>query len=147
MPYCFLYVYAFSRVGHLDHPWSTSCLFLKFNPLDKHRQLLLNGFMMNQEKLISIGAAAKYLGISRDTLRRWEKAGKIETIRSPTNRRYYTKKILNDAMARKKTQPSSRPPVRKTRRPSPQKAKLFISGTVSFVIAVVLAVLVVLFLL
>lgn len=51
---------------------------------------------------MSIGQAAKYLGISRDTLRRWEKRGKIKAIRSPTNRRYYTKKLLDAAMSGKK---------------------------------------------
>ena len=32
---------------------------------------------------VSIGAAAKELGVSRDTLRRWEAAGKIEVERTP----------------------------------------------------------------
>lgn len=54
----------------------------------------------NQQKPIwmSIGSAAKYLGISRDTLRRWEKKGKLIAFRSPTNRRYYTKKQLKMIM-------------------------------------------------
>ncbi len=51
---------------------------------------------------VSIGEAAKYLGVSRDTLRRWGKRGKIKAIRSPTNRRYYTKKQLNEIMGARK---------------------------------------------
>jgi len=43
---------------------------------------------------LSIGEAAKYLGVSRDTLRRWEKKGKITPERSPSNRRYYLKEEL-----------------------------------------------------
>jgi len=50
----------------------------------------------DENQLMSIGKAAKYLGISRDTLRRWEKAGKISTVRSPTNRRFYTKAQLDN---------------------------------------------------
>lgn len=47
---------------------------------------------------MSIGEAAKYLSVSRDTLRRWEKKRKIKAIRSPTNHRYYTKKMLDAIM-------------------------------------------------
>lgn len=53
---------------------------------------------------ISIGEAAKYLGVSRDTLRRWEKRGKLAPLRSPTNRRYYTKELL-DNLLKTKDQP------------------------------------------
>ena len=49
---------------------------------------------------LTIGPAAKYLGVSRDTLRRWEKKGKIKAVRSPTNRRYYTEKMLDEVMNR-----------------------------------------------
>ncbi len=55
----------------------------------------------NKAQWLSIGQASKYLGVSRDTLRRWEKAGKIKAVRSPTDRRYYTKKQLDEAMERK----------------------------------------------
>ncbi|MFC1790468.1 MerR family DNA-binding transcriptional regulator [Patescibacteria group bacterium] len=47
------------------------------------------------EKNYTIGDAAKYIGVSRDTLRRWEKKGKITPFRSPSNRRYYTKEQLD----------------------------------------------------
>lgn len=44
---------------------------------------------------ISIGKAAKELGVSKDTLRRWEAAGKITSERTPRgHRRYDLSKIL-----------------------------------------------------
>jgi molybdopterin-binding protein len=36
---------------------------------------------------LSLGDAAKALGVSADTLRRWERAGKLKTTRDPANRR------------------------------------------------------------
>ncbi|OGD53098.1 hypothetical protein A3J78_00410 [Candidatus Beckwithbacteria bacterium RBG_13_35_6] len=50
---------------------------------------------------LSIGQTAKLLGISRDTLRRWEKKGIIKAFRFPTNRRYYTKDQLQQIMSGK----------------------------------------------
>ena len=47
-----------------------------------------------EEEWLSIGDAAELLGISRDTLRRWEKKGKVPVYRSPTDRRYYKKNEL-----------------------------------------------------
>ena len=38
---------------------------------------------------VSIGAAAKELGVTRETLRRWEAAGKIEVERTPNGHRRY----------------------------------------------------------
>ena len=44
---------------------------------------------------VSIGKLAKELGVSRDTLRRWEAAGKISCERTPRgHRRYDLNKIL-----------------------------------------------------
>ncbi len=39
---------------------------------------------------LKIGQAAKALGVSIDTLRRWERSGKIETIRTPGGTRLYS---------------------------------------------------------
>ncbi len=36
---------------------------------------------------LPLGAAAKALGVSIDTLRRWDRAGKLETVRDSRNRR------------------------------------------------------------
>src|SRR3954465_2896489 len=38
-------------------------------------------------RLLSLGDAARALGVSEDTLRRWDKAGKLETVRDDANRR------------------------------------------------------------
>ena len=43
----------------------------------------------NTKKLVKIGEAAKTLGVSIDTLRRWEAKGKIETVRTPGGTRLY----------------------------------------------------------
>lgn len=42
---------------------------------------------MTEAKTISIGEAAKQLGVSADTLRRWDAAGKLRTTRDAGNRR------------------------------------------------------------
>lgn len=91
---------------------------------------------------ISIGEAAKYLGISRDTLRRWEKKGKIKPIRSPTNRRYYTKSQLENLMGGKKEKRAIKSEKRIGKMPKP-----IIVGVLSFLIAAILALFVQLFLL
>ncbi|MBS1893563.1 MAG: MerR family DNA-binding transcriptional regulator, partial [Actinobacteria bacterium] len=36
---------------------------------------------------VGIGEAAKMLGVSTDTLRRWDRAGKVRTTRDARNRR------------------------------------------------------------
>ena len=41
-------------------------------------------------KLVKIGEAAKILGVSIDTLRRWEASGKIQAIRTPGGTRLYS---------------------------------------------------------
>ena len=46
-------------------------------------------FANNFRMKVSIGKAAKELGVSRDTLRRWEAAGKIEVERTPNGHRRY----------------------------------------------------------
>ncbi len=45
---------------------------------------------MEQEEFLSIGKVAKRLGVTPETIRRWQKAGKIQELRSPTNRRLYS---------------------------------------------------------
>ncbi len=45
---------------------------------------------MEQEEFLSIGKVAKRLGVSTQTIRRWQKAGKIQELRSPTNRCLYS---------------------------------------------------------
>ena len=38
---------------------------------------------------LPVGAAAALIGISADTLRRWEKAGRIQSFRTPTGHRRF----------------------------------------------------------
>ena len=45
---------------------------------------------MEQEEFLSIGKVAKRLGVSTQTIRRWQRDGKIQELRSPTNRRLYS---------------------------------------------------------
>jgi molybdopterin-binding protein len=42
---------------------------------------------MQMAETMSLGEAAKALGVSVDTLRRWDRAGKLETFRDERNRR------------------------------------------------------------
>ncbi len=44
---------------------------------------------------VKIGDAAKTLGVSIDTLRRWEKSGKVKAIRTPGGTRLYSTQTLN----------------------------------------------------
>jgi len=44
-----------------------------------------------ENRLIPIGEAAKMLGISIDTLRRWDKKGVFPAIKSPSGHRYYSR--------------------------------------------------------
>jgi predicted site-specific integrase-resolvase len=44
---------------------------------------------MESEEFLPIGKVAKLLGVSPQTIRRWQKDGKIQEVRSPTNRRLY----------------------------------------------------------
>ncbi len=47
------------------------------------------------KRLVKIGQAAKILGVSIDTLRRWEAQGKIRVINTHGGTRYYFVKELN----------------------------------------------------
>ncbi len=58
---------------------------------------------------LSIGEAAEYLGVSRDTLRRWEKRGKIKSYRTPGGRRRYT--IYDLELAIKAPKPTPPPTI------------------------------------
>lgn len=51
--------------------------------------------------LLNIGTASEYLGISIDTLRRWEKKGRIKPLRSPGGHRYYSKAELDDLFGKR----------------------------------------------
>ena len=100
--------------------------------------------MSKDSQWITIGDAAKRLGVSRDTLRRWEKAGKIKPVRSPTNRRYYTKSQLDGLMGgagkpSKKTEG-------KARRKSSTLSRIILATLLSLVAAVLIATSIIFFL-
>src|SRR3989344_5655150 len=62
-----------------------------------------NQLTPQNKDLLSIGEASEYLGISIDTLRRWEKKGRIEPFRSPGGHRYFDKKTLDDLFGKRYT--------------------------------------------
>ena len=43
--------------------------------------------MLGQMEAVSLGDAARAIGVSVDTLRRWDRAGKLETVRDDRNQR------------------------------------------------------------
>jgi hypothetical protein len=53
--------------------------------------------------LVKIGKAAKLLGISIKTLQRWDKSGKMPSIRKPGGHRYYNSKDIEDYLIEHKT--------------------------------------------
>jgi excisionase family DNA binding protein len=57
--------------------------------------------MVDKKNLIAIGEAADYLGVSVDTLRRWEKKGKVNTYRSPGGHRYFKTSDLDKVFGKK----------------------------------------------
>ena len=50
---------------------------------------------------LKIGNASEYLGVSIDTLRRWEKKGKVSSYRSPGGHRYFLKADLDKVFGKK----------------------------------------------
>lgn len=52
------------------------------------------------KKTLSIGDAARALGVSPDTLRRWEKAGKVKALRDERGRRRFSAKEVERVSGR-----------------------------------------------
>ena len=51
--------------------------------------------MAKLNEYLTVGEAAQVLGVSKDTLRRWDRAGKLEARRHPiTGYRLCTKKVF-----------------------------------------------------
>ncbi len=55
----------------------------------------------NKERLLTIGEASEYLNVSIDTLRRWEKKGKLNALRSPGGHRYFATAELDTLFGKK----------------------------------------------
>lgn len=54
---------------------------------------------MHKHAYLSVGEAAGLLGISPDTLRRWEKDGRIQSCRTPTNHRRFDRAKIEALLA------------------------------------------------
>ena len=54
------------------------------------------------EDYMTIKQASEYLHISQDTLRRWERLGKITPYRTTGNHRRYTKELLDESLGKHK---------------------------------------------
>jgi hypothetical protein len=65
--------------------------------------------MDDPAKLLSIGEAAQRLGVPVSRLRYWADHGYVESIRTPTKRRYFTVDAIN-MLAAELTPPSAMPP-------------------------------------
>lgn len=59
--------------------------------------------MQDKKNYLTIGEASEYLGVSIDTLRRWEKKGRITPYRSPGGHRYYEKEELDNLFGKRYT--------------------------------------------
>jgi molybdopterin-binding protein len=55
---------------------------------------------MAPEQNLSVGEAAKALGVSADTIRRWDRAGKLRTVRDARNRRLVPRREVERLSAR-----------------------------------------------
>lgn len=53
---------------------------------------------MKERSLLTISEAAKFLGVSLDTLRRWDARGKLKAMKSAGGHRYYAREQLEDYM-------------------------------------------------
>lgn len=78
-----------------------------------------------QERL-SIGKAAEYLGVSIDTLRRWEKKERVQALRSPGGHRYFKRDDLDNLFGKKYTRApkSQEPPPPQPQPPQQETAAL-----------------------
>lgn len=57
---------------------------------------------------LTVGGAASYLGVSKDTLRRWDAAGKLTARRHPlTGFRLYSREELDALLSQAGTTPKS----------------------------------------
>ena len=68
----------------------------------------MNRSILISKNHVSIGDAAEILGVSIDTLRRWEKKGFVSAHRSPGKHRYFLKKDLTGLFNERSTSSTSR---------------------------------------
>ncbi|MBN9374602.1 MAG: helix-turn-helix domain-containing protein [Cellulomonas sp.] len=54
----------------------------------------------DHDELLSVGEAAELLAVHPDTLKRWERAGRIEALRTPTGHRRFRRRDVEHLLAR-----------------------------------------------
>ena len=92
--------------------------------------------MQDDKKWYTISEAAKYLGVSPDTLRRWEKAGKISAPkRTAGGARRYSKELLDQILGAGKEEKIS-PPKKKAQ--TPAKKTSFLIGLIVLIVTLAL---------
>lgn len=61
----------------------------------------MSGKVEDQDEQLTVKEAAAYLGVSPNTLRNWDRSGKLKASRHPINRyRLYSKKKLDELISR-----------------------------------------------
>jgi len=60
-------------------------------------------------RTMTIGEAAKAIGVSTDTLRRWDRSGKLETVRDDRDRRLVPIKEVERLTTRPQREPAGHP--------------------------------------
>jgi len=97
--------------------------------------------MQNEKKWFAVSEAAKYLGVSPDTLRRWEKAGKIPApTRTAGGARRYSKDLLEEILSGGKKEEKGSGVKEKTQRPLGKKPLLVSLVTAIIVLIITLAI-------
>jgi len=87
---------------------------------------------MQDKKWYTISEAAKYLGVSPDTLRRWEKAGKISAPkRTAGGARRYSKELLDEILGGGKEEKAKAP---KKKAQAPASKMPFLIGLIALFI-------------
>ncbi len=71
------------------------------NIQDRYPQSVNTFLQRKPAEFLSIGKAAELLGVSIQTIRRWDRNGKISSIRSPGGHRYFRKHDLEKLFGKK----------------------------------------------
>ena len=65
----------------------------------------MSGKVDDRDEYLTVKEAAAYLGVSPNTLRNWDRSGKLKASRHPINKyRLYSKKKLDDLLAQIKSE-------------------------------------------
>lgn len=90
---------------------------------------------MQDKKWYTISEAAKYLGVSPDTLRRWEKASKISAPkRTAGGARRYSKDLLDEILGGGEEEKTSAPQATKSKPVGKKNKKSFLVGFITVLI-------------